>query len=109
MSYIKNQPTEFSTTDQDCPYGVEWVRIDGLRKSGYPNLRIGVGLRGCIGTTEGVIEKISTSISRAEVVSELTAAERTAGKLFIAALERVAGAKIAAFDGIDHNDSDVMT
>ncbi len=74
MSYPKTEATDYGPA-QECDYGVEFVRIDGLRKSGYPKLRIGVGFQSCAGDYPGVLKTINKTIPRAKVISEFTAQE----------------------------------
>lgn len=108
MSVTLTESTEYHDTKQTVVHGIGWLRIDGLRESGFRNLRVNVGFHGCVGETEGVVLQKSETLSRAEVVSMLTAEEIAAGRTFIAALERIASAKNSELKEGEHDDTDVF-
>jgi hypothetical protein len=106
MSVTKTQATEFHDTDQAVSFKLSYIRLDNLDK--MSELRSNAGFNGRVGDAPGIVEHVTHSMARADILDGLTAEEITAGKLFVAGMERVHAAHLEQFEGVTHDGSDVM-
>lgn len=105
MSLLKTKPTRFHAEDQDVRYKMFYCRIDGIDEAGFPSLTINAGFRSRVEGTEGIMEEFGApALSREDIISGLSAQEKAAGKLFLKAVEREVGAKVADLDGATQDD-----
>ena len=106
MSVTKTQATKYHDTEQPVSFKLCYQRLDNL--DNMAELRSNAGFNGRVGDAPGIVERITHSMSRDDILGGLTAEEIDAGKLFVAGMERVHAAHLAQFVGGTHDGSDVM-
>ncbi len=107
MSVTKTQSTDYHSDDQDVKYRLKWVRLDGL--SPLSGLQVVGGLVGRVGTTSGVVStRQAASLDLDYVKANFSAAERQAGKLFLAACERELVKQVEELKDCTHVGTDVF-
>jgi len=106
MSVTKTQATQYHETEQPVKFKLNWLRLDNLDK--LKSLSVRGGFRGCVGNTDGEVDKKEAGFQLQDVKDNFTAAEKQAAKAFIAACERVIALKNSDLTEETHDDSDVF-
>ena len=106
MSVTKTQPTEFSTEDAPVKYTLTQLNIQSIHKKA--NVSLHCVLRGCIDGTDGEVAKYTTNLNIDDILDGFSAAEKTATKKFLAAVEREAVKKVEDLAAETHDDTDVF-
>ena len=93
---------ELTIPEKTVKAKMSYMRLNGLDEAGFPNLMAYTGAK-----KDGEKETPIT-LDRDEILEGLTAAEKTAGKVLLAGMERVTLAKNPETSEFEHDPSDVF-
>jgi len=106
MSTTKTKLTGFRPAAEPVKFDLEWLRITGL--DDLKTLNISGHLVGRYTDSPDEVDRKATAFGLTELKAEFTAQEKAAGKVFVAACERVMGKQDTELADETHDDSDVF-